>query len=74
MRNRRSTIVEVISAWPGLGTLMLGALRTRDVYLVAGCAGAGALFLAFGTLVSDIALAFVDPRASDTSHEQAAGA
>jgi len=69
-----SFAVEVISAWPGLGTLMLGALRTRDVYLVAGCAGAGALFLAFGTLVSDIALAFVDPRASDTSHEQAAGA
>ena len=69
-----SFAVEEISAWPGLGTLMLGALRTRDVYLVAGCAGAGALFLAFGTLVSDIALAFVDPRASDTSHEQAAGA
>ena len=36
---------------------MLGALRARDVYLVAGCAGAGALFLAFGTLLSDVALA-----------------
>jgi len=60
-----SFAVEVISAWPGLGTLMLGALRTRDVYLVAGCAGAGALFLALGTLFSDVALAFVDPRASE---------
>jgi len=60
-----SFAVEVISAWPGLGTLMLGALRTRDVYLVAGCAGAGALFLALGTLCSDVALAFVDPRASE---------
>jgi peptide/nickel transport system permease protein len=69
-----SFAVEVISAWPGLGTLMLGALRTRDIYLVAGCAGAGALFLAFGTLFSDVALAVVDPRASDTSHERAAGA
>jgi peptide/nickel transport system permease protein len=65
-----SFAVEVISAWPGLGTLMLGALRTRDIYLVAGCSGAGALFLAFGTLVSDVALALVDPRASDTSHER----
>ena len=69
-----SFAVEVISAWPGLGTLMLGALRTRDVYLVAGCAGAGALFLALGTLFSDVALALVDPRASDTSHEKAARA
>jgi peptide/nickel transport system permease protein len=64
-----SFAVEVISAWPGLGTLMLGALRTRDIYLVAGCAGAGALFLAFGTLVSDVALAFVDPRASEGAAE-----
>lgn len=64
-----SFAVEVISAWPGLGTLMLGALRTRDVYLVAGCAGAGALFLAFGTLFSDVALALVDPRASEAAAE-----
>ena len=69
-----SFAVEVISAWPGLGTLMLGALRTRDIYLVAGCAGAGALFLAFGTLFSDVALAFVDPRASDAAAERSAPA
>jgi peptide/nickel transport system permease protein len=60
-----SFAVEVITAWPGLGSLMLQALRTRDVYLVAGCAGAGALFLACGTLISDLALAAVDPRARD---------
>ncbi len=66
-----SFAVEVITAWPGLGTLMLGALRTRDVYLVAGCAGAGAVFLAFGTLVSDIALGLVDPRASERDAERA---
>ena len=60
-----SFAVEVISAWPGLGSLMLDALRARDVYLVAGCAGAGAVFLASGTLVSDVALALVDPRARE---------
>jgi peptide/nickel transport system permease protein len=58
-----SFAVEVITAWPGLGRLMLDALRARDVYLVAGCAGTGAVFLAFGTLMSDFALAVVDPRA-----------
>jgi peptide/nickel transport system permease protein len=61
-----SFAVEVITAWPGLGSLMLDALRTRDVYLVAGCAGAGAVFLAAGTLLSDLALALVDPRARES--------
>jgi peptide/nickel transport system permease protein len=58
-----SFAVEVITAWPGLGRLMLDALRARDVPLVAACAGAGSIFLAIGTLLSDAALALVDPRA-----------
>jgi peptide/nickel transport system permease protein len=60
-----SFVVEVVTSWPGLGSLMLNALRARDVHLVAGCAAAGSLFLAAGTLLSDIALAFVDPRARE---------
>lgn len=60
-----SFAVEAVTSWPGLGQLMLNALRARDVYLVAGCAAAGSLFLAFGTLVSDVALALVDPRARE---------
>jgi peptide/nickel transport system permease protein len=59
-----SFAVEVVTSWPGLGNLMLTALRARDVYLVAGCSAAGATFLAFGSLVSDLALALVDPRAT----------
>ena len=57
-----SFAVEIITSWPGLGQLMLDALRARDVYLVAGCAAAGSVFLAAGTLLSDAALALVDPR------------
>jgi peptide/nickel transport system permease protein len=60
-----SFAVEVITTWPGLGTLMLGALRARDVYVVAGCAAAGSVFLAAGTLLSDAALVLADPRASE---------
>jgi peptide/nickel transport system permease protein len=59
-----SFAVEAITAWPGLGQLMLNALRARDVYLVTGCAAAGSVFLAVGTLMSDAALALVDPRTS----------
>jgi peptide/nickel transport system permease protein len=60
-----SFVVEVITAWPGLGRLMLEALRARDLYLVAGCAGTGAVFIAAGSLLSDAALALVDPRVAD---------
>ena len=42
--------------------VLTGDLQTGDVYLVAGCAAAGSLFLAVGTLLSDVALAAVEPR------------
>jgi peptide/nickel transport system permease protein len=57
-----SFVVEVVTSWPGLGRLMFDALKARDLYLVAGCAATGALFLAAGTLAADLLLAYTDPR------------
>jgi peptide/nickel transport system permease protein len=57
-----SFAVEIVTSWPGLGALMLQALIARDTYLVAGCAAAGAAFLALGVLASDIVHMLVDPR------------
>jgi peptide/nickel transport system permease protein len=57
-----SFVVEVVTAWPGLGRLMYDALRARDLYLVAGCAAAGSIFLAGGSLLSDVVSAWADPR------------
>lgn len=57
-----SFIVEVVTSWPGLGRLMYDALKARDLFLVAGCAATGALFLAVGTLIADLLLAYTDPR------------
>jgi peptide/nickel transport system permease protein len=57
-----SFAVEYVTSWPGLGRLMFEALRARDIYLVSGCAAAGALFLALGSLISDLLLAAADPR------------
>lgn len=57
-----SFAVEVVTSWPGLGNLMLNALMTRDTYLVAGCAAAGAVFLAIAILGADLLHAFADPR------------
>jgi peptide/nickel transport system permease protein len=57
-----SFVVEYITAWPGLGRLMYEALRARDIYLVAGCAAMGGLFLAVGSVVADLLLFAADPR------------
>jgi peptide/nickel transport system permease protein len=57
-----SFVVEIVTSWPGLGKLMYDALKARDLYLVAGCATAGSIFLAIGSLLSDLALAAADPR------------
>jgi peptide/nickel transport system permease protein len=57
-----SFAVEYVTSWPGLGNLMREALMTRDTYLVAGCAAAGAVCLAIGVLAADVAHAAADPR------------
>ncbi|WP_298297247.1 ABC transporter permease [uncultured Litoreibacter sp.] len=57
-----STIVAVVLSLPTVDPLMLGALLTQDMYL----AGAFILLLSVmsivGMIVSDIVLAFIDPR------------
>lgn len=63
-----SFVVEVVTAWPGLGRLMFDALIARDLYLVAGCATAGAVFLAVGTWAADVLLAVADPRVREGHH------
>ena len=63
-----SFVVEIVTSWPGLGRLMFDALKARDLFLVAGCAATGALFLAIGTLVADLLLAWTDPRVSSEEH------
>ena len=62
-----SFVVEIVMSWRGLGDLMYQALQARDLYLVAGCAAAGSCGLAFGILVSDLALVAVDPRIEDAA-------
>ena len=60
-----SFVVEVVSAWPGLGQMTYEALIARDVNLVAGCAAAGSVFLVVGNLLSDAAVMLSDPRLRD---------
>ena len=57
-----SIAVETITSWPGLGRLMLEALLGRDLFLVAGCALAGAILIVAGNLLADLLRAAADPR------------
>lgn len=57
-----AALLEIICAWPGLGMLMLTAVRSKDIYLVmASFVMSGVLFL-IGNLLADILLARLDPR------------
>lgn len=57
-----AAVVEIILSLPTTGPMLLGALRSQDMYL----AGSFLMFLAsltvVGVLISDLALAMLDPR------------
>jgi ABC-type dipeptide/oligopeptide/nickel transport system permease component len=60
-----SLAVETLTAWPGLGRLTFEALVGRDLYLVAGCALAGAVLIAAANFLADAMRAYIDPRVRD---------
>lgn len=57
-----AALTENVTAWPGLGRLILRALLTQDIYLVVGSLIYGVALLVVGNLIADILLAIVDPR------------
>ncbi|MBN2097875.1 MAG: ABC transporter permease [Candidatus Omnitrophica bacterium] len=57
-----AALTEIITGWPGLGSIMLQAVRSQDLFLVMGSMLMGGLLLVAGNLVADILLAWSDPR------------
>lgn len=57
-----AALIEIICSWPGLGAVMLTAVRAKDLYLVMASMMMGAVLLLLGNLLSDILLAWSDPR------------
>ena len=57
-----AALVEIICNWPGLGSLMLTAVRSKDLYLVMTSMLMGGVLLLIGNLIADILLAVSDPR------------
>lgn len=57
-----AALTEIICNWPGLGSLMLAAVRQQDMFLVMGSMMMGGVLLLAGNLIADILLAWSDPR------------
>ncbi len=57
-----AALTEIVCGWPGLGSLMLEAVRSRDLYLVMGDLLIGGVLLIGGNLLADVLLAWTDPR------------
>ena len=55
-------VVEVVISWPGIGSLTLTALLSRDPYLLMACLTYASILLLGGNLLADLLLAFTDPR------------
>ncbi|MEI6437747.1 MAG: ABC transporter permease [Candidatus Omnitrophota bacterium] len=57
-----AAIMEIVTSWPGLGALMLTAVRSKDIYLVMASMLMGGVMFIIGNLIGDILLAKADPR------------
>lgn len=67
-----SFIIESVFGWPGLGTLSLASVSSRDYPLIMGVTMLSCVVLIVGIFLSDILYTLVDPRiqsAGKESHE-----
>ena len=57
-----AALIEIVCSWPGLGSLLLTAVRAKDVYVVTASLLMGGILLIIGNLLADVLLRWVDPR------------
>jgi peptide/nickel transport system permease protein len=57
-----AVFVEKVFSWPGMGLMVTNAINTRDYALVMAAVVVGAIMVALGNLLADIAYGFADPR------------
>lgn len=57
-----SVITETVFGMTGVGTLLLAAVRSKDVPLVMGCVLFMSFIFSIVTLIVDISYSFIDPR------------
>jgi peptide/nickel transport system permease protein len=57
-----SILIEVVMSWPGIGPLLLDAVRKQDIYVVMAVVMASTGLLLVGNFLADVLLYLVDPR------------
>jgi len=62
-----AALIEIVCSWPGLGSLLLTAVRSKDVYLVMSSTLLAGVLLVLGNVLADILLIWVDPRINPVS-------
>lgn len=59
-----TALVEVVFSWPGIGSLMVDSILTRDLPVTQGCVLVIAAVYALVSVVADVTHAVLDPRLS----------
>jgi peptide/nickel transport system permease protein len=57
-----AVFVESVFDWPGMGSLAVSAIGTRDYHLVTGVVIVGSVMVVIGNLLADLLYAVADPR------------
>lgn len=57
-----TVFVEKVFAWPGMGSLAVDALASRDYSVVVACAIVGSVLVAAGSLIADALYALASPQ------------
>lgn len=57
-----AALTEIVTGWPGLGNMMLNAVRSKDLYVAMAGLMMSSVLLILGNLFADVLLAVVDPR------------
>ncbi len=57
--------VERVFGWPGMGSLLVGAIGVRDYPLVTATAVIGCVFVVTGSLLADLVSVWLDPRSPE---------
>lgn len=57
-----SFVVESVFGWPGLGTLCMSAINSRDYTMIMGITMLACVVLLIGNFLADILYGFADPR------------
>jgi len=57
-----STVTETVFSWPGVGRLVINAIKAQEVEVVTGCIIMLSIITSCILLLVDILYAFVDPR------------